>query len=82
MRKIIVMAGLLGGTMLLGTPAMADMGCGCVKLGQAATCVATVLDCNTKVGGVCLAPCDYTPAKKAMRHKHKKTAKKSSKKTS
>ncbi|MGC1464549.1 MAG: hypothetical protein WA792_02345 [Pseudolabrys sp.] len=71
MRKIIILTGLLfAGAMLAGTPAKAEIGCACVKLGQAPMCVSTVLQCNVKVGGVCLSACDYQPAKKAMRHHH------------
>jgi hypothetical protein len=70
MRKIIVLAGLLmGGAMLTGTPAKADIGCQCVKLGAPSICTATVTDCNFKMGGVCVAPC-VTEAPKAMRHHH------------
>jgi hypothetical protein len=75
MRKIFILAGLLSGVALFsGTPARADVGCGCVKLGSPATCTATVTECNTKVGGLCLAPCDYQPPKKAKMHKKKKSA--------
>jgi hypothetical protein len=72
MRKIFILAGLLTGMALFsGTPASADVGCGCVKLGSPFVCSATVADCNMKVGGVCLAPCDYQPPKKAKKHKKK-----------
>ncbi len=73
MRKILILTGLLTGMALFsGTPAKADLGCGCVKLGSPMVCSATVVDCNTKVGGICLAPCDYQPPKKARMHKKKK----------
>ena len=57
-----------------GEPARADVGCGCVRLGSPAVCTATVTECNVKVGGLCLAPCDYQPPKKARhskKHKNK-----------
>jgi hypothetical protein len=71
MRKIVVTAGLLiSAALLSGSPAKADVGCQCVKLGAPSICVAGVSECF-KYGGVCLAPCSYTP--KMMRHrKHKK----------
>ena len=68
MRKIIVLAGLLAGAaMFSGTPAKAWVGCECVKLGQPAVCVPGPVEC-LGMGGVCLLPCDYTPAK--MHHRH------------
>jgi hypothetical protein len=51
------------------------VGCSCVKFGANPVCSATVLDCNTKVGGVCLAPCTYEPPKKMARHKRSKKKK-------
>ncbi|HEY6024219.1 MAG TPA: hypothetical protein VIV34_08585 [Pseudolabrys sp.] len=75
MREIFILAGLLAAAALFtGTPAKADVGCGCVKLGSPSVCTATVADCNMRVGGVCLAPCDYQPPKKARMHKKKKKA--------
>lgn len=77
MRKILLVAGLLlGGAMLTGTPAKAELGCLCGKLGAQAACMATVLDCNFKMGGVCLSPCDYSPAKMMKHHHHHKKMKK------
>jgi hypothetical protein len=74
MRKFIIFAGLLAGVALVGgTPAKADLGCTCVKLGSPAVSTATVADCNFKVGGVCLAPCDYQPKKVKAPKKKKKT---------
>jgi hypothetical protein len=74
MRKILAFAVLLAAAALLsGAPAKADMGCGCVKLGAPATCTATMSECMNKVGGLCLAPCDYVPPKKTAMAKHKKT---------
>jgi hypothetical protein len=73
MRKILIVAGLLmGAALLTGSPAKSDIGCECIKLGAAPVCTATVLDCNLKVGGVCIAPCAYTPPKMAKKHKSKK----------
>jgi hypothetical protein len=75
MRKIFILAGLLSGIAIFsGAPAKADVGCGCVRLGSPAVCTATVAECNVKVGGLCLAPCDYQPPKKARhskKHKNK-----------
>ena len=77
MRKIVIGAALLLGAALFttGTPARADVGCGCVKLGAPAVCTATIIECNTKVGGVCVAPCIYEApkaVKKGKRGKKKK----------
>ena len=75
MRKYLVIAGLLLGTAFVpGTAAQAEpmLGCSCVKLGAEPVCTATVLDCNTKVGGVCLAACTYEPPKMAKKGKRKK----------
>jgi hypothetical protein len=73
MRKILVLAGLVvAAALVTGTPANAYLSCGCIKLGAPnMTCTATIEQCLTKVGGLCLAPCDYTPPKMSMR-KHKK----------
>jgi hypothetical protein len=72
MCKIIILTGLLAGVALFsGAPARADVGCGCVKLGSPSVCTATVAECNVKMGGVCLAPCDYQPPKKVHRKKKK-----------
>jgi len=70
MRKLVVLAGLLlAATLVPGAPARADVGCQCVKLGVSSACVATMLECNTQVGGLCVAPCAYTPAPpKMMKH--------------
>ena len=73
MRKIIVLAGLLGAAALFtGSPAQAEtwVGCECVKLGAPSMCVAGVLECGAH-GGICLAPCDYkAPVTKGYHHKH------------
>jgi hypothetical protein len=76
MRKVVVLlAGLTVAAVLGGSSARADMGCGCVKLGSAPVCVSGIAECANKVGGVCLAPCDYQASKKAMmKHKAKKKA--------
>jgi hypothetical protein len=73
MRKVIVLlAGVTLAATFAGSPAQADMGCGCAKLGSAPVCVPGVSECVNKVGGVCLAPCDYQPPKKAMMKRKKK----------
>lgn len=69
MRKLVVVAGLLLAAALIpgapaqvpGAPAQAAVGCQCVKLGTPSACVPTVHECNTKIGGICMAPCAYTP---------------------
>jgi hypothetical protein len=72
MRKIVIVAGLLMvAALLTGSPAKADIGCECIKLGAAPVCTATLGEC-LKNGGVCLAPCAYTPPKVAKRHGKKK----------
>jgi hypothetical protein len=86
MRKIIIGAALLLGGALLttSTPAQAAVGCLCGKIGAPAVCVATITDCNLKMGGVCVLACDYTAPKakkgkvkkaKAMKSKAKKSKK-------
>jgi hypothetical protein len=71
MRKIIILAGLLTGAALFsGTPAKAELGCTCIKLGSPAMCTGGVTSCTVKGGGVCILPCDYTPAKMTMHHRH------------
>jgi hypothetical protein len=69
MRKVVILTGLLFAAALLpGAPAKAVMGCECVKLGAHAVCTATVGECTHKIGGLCLLPCSYTPAKMSKRH--------------
>jgi hypothetical protein len=67
MRKFVIAAGLLLGVALLGgTPAKAELGCVCVKLGAPLLCTSGISAC-TKSGGLCGLPCDYqAPAKKKM----------------
>ena len=75
MRKIIVLAGLLAGAaMFTGAPAKAELGCTCIKLGAPAMCTSGVTACTLQGGGVCVLPCDYTPAQLHRRHHrhHKK----------
>ena len=73
MRKILVLAGLLlGAALLTNSPAKAELGCTCVKLGAPAACVSGVGACTFKGGGVCILPCDYQPPNMAKRHGHKK----------
>jgi hypothetical protein len=71
MRKIIIVTALLTGAALFsGSPAKAEAGCQCVKLGSPSLCVAGIAECS-KYGGLCLAPCDYKP--KMMKRMKKKT---------
>lgn len=74
MRKLILGAGLiLGAALFFGsTPAKAELGCVCVKLGNPIACTAGIGACTLKGGGACVLPCDYTPAKKAMKRAAKK----------
>ncbi|MFN3659453.1 MAG: hypothetical protein ACK4UO_19585 [Pseudolabrys sp.] len=74
MRKFVVVAALLLGVALLGgTPAKAELGCACAKLGQPLVCTSGVTACNTQVGGVCVFACDYqAPKKKVAKAKPKK----------
>ena len=77
MRKILLVTGLLlSGTLLTGSPASAEAGCACVKLGAAPVCVASIESCVSGMGGLCMAPCDYKAPKMVKRHKAKKMAKK------
>ena len=74
MPRIAMLGGLLLAAGLLSSaPAKAEtLGCACVRLGAPVVCTATVIDCNVKVGGVCLATCAYeAPKKTARRHKKK-----------
>jgi len=73
MRKLAILAGLLLAAALIpGAPAKADIGCQCLKAGAPSACVATMLECNATLGGICIAPCAYTPAppKKMMKRHH------------
>jgi len=73
MRKIFIVSGLLMGAVLFtGTPAKAELGCVCVKLGSAATCTAGVGACTFQGGGVCVLPCDYQAPKMGKRHGKRK----------
>ena len=70
MRKIVILMGLLAGAALLtGSPAQAELGCQCVKLGAPWICTGTIDQC-LKYGGICLAPCAYEP--KRMRRADRK----------
>ena len=72
MRKLLLAAGLLAsGFLLAGSPASAEVGCSCVKLGAAPVCVASVAQCNRVIGGLCLAPCSYVPPRSAHRAVHR-----------
>jgi hypothetical protein len=75
MRKLLILAGLLvGAAMFTGTPAKAELGCTCIKLGAPAMCTSGVTACTVQGGGVCVLPCDYQ-APKMMHHKHHKKKK-------
>lgn len=77
MRKLLLVTGvLLGGALLGGSPASAEVGCACLKLGAAPVCVASVAQCNQAIGGLCIAPCDYQPPKMVKRHHKKRPLKK------
>lgn len=75
MRKIVVLAGLLLGAVLLtGSPANAAIGCMCAKFGAPLTCTATINDCFQS-GGACIAPCileEPQAVKAGKKHKAKK----------
>jgi hypothetical protein len=80
MRKIVILAGLLmGAALFTGSPAKAELGCTCVKLGSPAMCTSGIGECTLKGGGICVLPCDYTPPK-ATKHKGKKSKHKGKKK--
>jgi hypothetical protein len=81
MRKIVVLAGaLIGAALFTGTPAKAELGCTCVKLGSAPFCASGVTECTLKGGGVCVLPCDYTaPKVKHYKHRRHHAAKKTMK---
>jgi len=73
MRKIVILAGLLMGAALLsGTPAKAELGCTCIKLGSPAACTSGITECTLKGGGACVLPCDYQPPKMVKHRRHKK----------
>lgn len=69
MRKfLIIVAVVFGGALFVGTPAKAELGCMCVKFGTPGACMPGIASC-TAMGGLCLAPCDYTAPKMVMKHK-------------
>jgi hypothetical protein len=73
MRKILVLGALLlGAALFTGSPAKAELGCTCVKLGAGPACVSGIAECTFRGGGVCILPCDYQPPKMAKKHGHKK----------
>jgi hypothetical protein len=82
MRKIILLAGLLASAALFtGTPAKAELGCTCVKIGSPVMCTGGITSCTMVGGGICVLPCDYSPAKMMRHHRHhKKMAMKKKKK--
>jgi hypothetical protein len=75
MRKLIVLSAavVLGGFLMSGSAAKAEMGCLCTSLGKAA-CVSGISACMSSAG-VCVLPCDYT-APKSMKKSSKKMSKK------
>jgi hypothetical protein len=72
MRKLIILSAavVLGGWVMSGSSAKAELGCLCTNLGKAA-CVSGVSACWPSTG-VCVLPCDYTPAKKMSKKKMSK----------
>lgn len=73
MRKFVFAAGLLlAGALIGGSPANAAVGCLCATAFKAPVCTDTILTCNTKMGGACVAPCDYKKPKMSKRHSKKK----------
>ncbi len=75
MRKIVILAGaLLGAALFTGTPAKAELGCTCIKLGSNPACTSGIGECTFKGGGACILPCDYQ-APKTMKH-HRRAHKK------
>ncbi len=73
MRKFVFTAGLLlAGALLGGSPANAAVGCLCATAFKAPVCTDTILTCNTKLGGACVAPCDYSKPKMSKRVSKKK----------
>ena len=77
MRKFVIAAALLlAGGLLSGSPAQAEVGCLCATAFKAPVCTDTILTCNTKMAGACVAPCDYTaPKMSKMKAKGKKKKK-------
>lgn len=76
MGKFVIAAGLLlGGALIGGTPAKAELGCVCAKLGQPFVCTSGINACTTVGGGACVLPCDYQAPKKATKVKAKAKAK-------
>jgi hypothetical protein len=72
MRKVVILAGLLlGAALLTGSPAKAELGCECVKLGATPVCTSGVTQCTFNMGGICIAPCSYAPPPKKVVHKKK-----------
>jgi hypothetical protein len=64
MRNFVIAAALLVTAALVpGAPAQAAVGCQCMKIGAPSACMPSVIACNTKMGGVCVAPCSYTESK-------------------
>jgi hypothetical protein len=76
MRKFVILAAaLMGAELFTGTPAKAELGCTCVKLGAPAACVSGLAECTFKNGGLCVLPCAYQAPKMSKRHMGKKKKK-------
>ena len=75
MKKLIVLSAavVLGGWLASGTAAKAELGCLCTSMGKAA-CVSGITACFPS-SGVCVLPCDYTPAKMKKMSKKKMSKK-------
>ena len=77
MRKFVIAAALLlAGGLLSGSRAQAAPGCLCATWNKAPVCTDSLLTCNSKMSGACVAPCDYTaPKMSKMKAKKVKKAK-------
>ena len=77
MRKFVFVAGLLlAGALLGGSPAKAELGCLCATAMKAPVCTDSLMTCNAKMGGACVAPCDYMKPKMSKMSKHMSKKKK------
>jgi len=73
MRKFVIAAALLlAGGLVAGSPAKAEVGCLCATATKAPVCADTILTCNTKMAGACVAMCDYQKPKMSKRMSKKK----------
>ena len=77
MRKIVIVAMLvMGGALLTGSPAKAELGCLCVKFGSPTVCSPGINVCSIQGGGACVLPCDYQAPKMGKKAKVKMSKKK------